>query len=70
MNVPFLDLQAQYKDIKNEIAPALLDILDKCCFIGGPYVNNFEKEVENYLDVKHVAGCASGTDALVLGLKA
>lgn len=70
MNVPFLDLKAQYKEIKDEIAPALLDILDKCCFIGGPYVSGFEKEMEAYLEAKHVAGCSSGTDALVLGLKA
>lgn len=70
MNVPFLDLKAQYKEIKEEIAPALLDILDKCCFIGGPYVNEFEREMEDYLKVAHVAGCSSGTEALVLGLKA
>lgn len=70
MNVPFLDLKAQYKGIKDEIAPALLDILDKCCFINGPYVSGFEKEMEDYLKAKHVAGCSSGTEALVLGLKA
>lgn len=70
MNVPFLDLKAQYKDVKDEIVPMLLNILDNCCFIGGPYVNEFEKEMESYLSVGHVAGCASGTDALVLGLKA
>ena len=70
MNVPFLDLKAQYKEIKEEIKPAIMDIIDKCCFIGGPYVSGFEKEMEQYLDIEHVAGCASGTDALVLGLKA
>ena len=66
MNVPFLFLKAQYKGIKDEIAPALLDILDKCCFINGPYVSGFEKEMEDYLKAKHVAGCSSGTEALVL----
>lgn len=70
MNVPFLDLKAQYKDIKDEIASSLADILDKCCFIGGPYVSDFEKEAESYLGINHASGCASGTDALVLGLKA
>lgn len=70
MNVPFLDLKAQYKGIKDEIGPALLDILDKCCFIGGPYVSGFESEMADYLSVSHVAGCGSGTEALVLGLNA
>lgn len=70
MNVPFLDLKAQYKDVKDEIALALNDILDKCCFIGGPYVSGFESEIQEYLNVHHAAGCGSGTEALVLALNA
>ncbi len=70
MNVPFLDLKNQYKGIKAEADPLVLDILENCCYIGGKYVNDFERSVEKYLDVKHAAGCSNGTDALVLGLKA
>ena len=70
MNVPFLDLATQYKGIKDEVEPAVLDILSRCCFIGGKYVSDFERDMEAYLSVKHVNGCANGTDALALGLKA
>ncbi|MCR5590977.1 MAG: DegT/DnrJ/EryC1/StrS family aminotransferase [Lachnospiraceae bacterium] len=70
MKVPFLDLATQYKGIKSEVEPKVLDILDKCCFIGGKYVSDFEAEMADYLSVKHVSGCGNGTDALALGLKA
>lgn len=70
MKVPFLDLKTQYQGIKAEVEPVVLDILEKCCYIGGSYVRDFEKEMEEFLKVKHVSGCSNGTDALVLGLKA
>lgn len=69
MQVPFLDLKLQYQGIKSEVEPMILDILEKCCYIGGAYVNDFERKMENYLGAKHAAGCSNGTDALVLGLK-
>ncbi len=70
MKVPFLDLKTQFQEIKDEVEPKVMDILENCCYIGGSYVHNFEKQMEQYLDVRHVAGCSNGTDALVLGLKA
>lgn len=70
MTVPFLDLRIQYQSIKDEVEPLILDILENCCYIGGRYVNDFERAMEEYLGVKHVSGCSNGTDALVLGLKA
>ena len=70
MKVPFLDLKTQYQMIKSEVEPAVMHILEECSFIGGKYVNDFEKSMESYLNVKHVASCSNGTDALVLGLKA
>lgn len=70
MKVPFLDLKTQYKHIKAEVEPKVLDILENCSFIGGSYVQDFEREMEEYLGVKHVISCSNGTDALVLGLKA
>ena len=42
MNVPFLDLKTQYKGIKAEVEPLVLDILENCCYIGGKYVDDFE----------------------------
>ncbi len=70
MKIPFLDLKTQFGGIKAEVEPLVLDILENCCYIGGKYVSDFENEMRDYLDVKHVAGCSNGTDALVLGLKA
>lgn len=70
MKVPFLDLRKQYQGIKEEIQPKVMDILENCCYIGGKYVEDFEKDMGGYLGVKHVSGCSNGTDALVLGLKA
>ena len=70
MKVPFLDLRTQYQGIKDEVELKIKDILENCCYIGGPYVNDFERSMGQYLNVKHVLGCSNGTDALVLGLKA
>jgi len=70
MRVPFLDLKKQYAKIRTEVEPKILDILEKCCYIGGTYVDEFEQSMETYLGVKHVISCSNGTDALVLGLKA
>lgn len=70
MQVPFLDLKTQYQAIKDEVEQKVMDILENCCYIGGSYVNDFERSMEEYLGVRHVASCSNGTDALVLGLKA
>ena len=70
MNVPFLDLKQQYQGIRAEVEPEVLKLLAECSYIGGSYVANFEKEMSDYLNVKHVTGCSSGTAALVLALRA
>ena len=70
MNVPFLDLKIQYRELKEEIAVQLDKIFDSCAFVGGKYVADFENEIQQYLGVKHAIGCNSGTDALVLALRA
>lgn len=70
MEVPFLDLKMQYKEIKDEVEPLILEVMESCSYIEGKYVRNFEKQMEEYLSVKHVVTCSNGTDALVLGLKA
>ena len=70
MNVPFLDLKAQYLSIKEEIDSAIQEVLDSCAFAGGPFVEKFEKEWAAYCGVKHAIGVGSGTDALWLALVA
>ena len=70
MAVPFLDLKRQYETIKGEVEPKLVAVAQSQRYILGPEVETFEKEVAQYLGVKHALGVASGTDALILSLKA
>ncbi len=70
MNVPLLDLVAQYRDIKDEILPALQELIESQQFIMGTAVGQLETEVARLSDAAHGIGCASGTDALLLPLKA
>jgi dTDP-4-amino-4,6-dideoxygalactose transaminase len=68
MKVPFLDLKAQYESIKDEVAVAIQQVLDKTAFAGGPFVAQFEKEFAAFCKVSHASGVGSGTDALWLAL--
>ena len=70
MNIPMVDLRGQYESLKSEIDPAILQALSETRFILGPNVKAFEEEAAEYLGVKYTMGCASGTDALHLALKA
>lgn len=70
MNIPLLNLQAQYQTIQDEIDAAVLAVLRSGRFILGPNVDAFEREAAAYLGVKHAIGVASGTDALVIALRA
>ena len=70
MGVPFLDLKTQYKTIKNEVEPKVLEVLESCSYINGPYVKEFEANMREYLHVKHAIGCSSGTAALIVALRA
>lgn len=65
-----VDLITQYQSIKNEVDSAILDVIEKAQFINGPEVVEFQKEMEDYLKVKHVIPCANGTDALQIALMA
>lgn len=69
-NIPILDLKPQYHSIKAEIHTAIDRVLESGAFIMGPDVKIFEQEVAEYLGVKHAIGVNSGTDALVIGLRA
>jgi dTDP-4-amino-4,6-dideoxygalactose transaminase len=68
MNVPFLDLKAQYKSIKEEVAAAIQQVLDKTAFAGGPFVAQFEKEFAAFCKTQYAIGVGSGTEALWLSL--
>lgn len=70
MKVQLLDLAAQYSPVMPKIKEEMNKVMDSYKFILGPQVSEFEHKIEKYLNVKHAIGCASGTDALVLALKA
>ena len=63
-----VDLQGQYERIKNEVQASFEEVLNTTAFINGPQVQAFQKELENYMGVKHVIPCANGTDALQIAM--
>ena len=67
-NVPFVDFKREYQEIKTEIDTAINRVLKSGWFILGEELKSFEKEFASYLDVKHVIGVNSGTDAIHLAL--
>lgn len=70
MNIPLLDLKAQYATIKDEVKKAVDDVMESQVFILGPQVNELEKNVALYSQTKHAVGVSSGTDALLVSLMA
>ena len=70
MSIPMVDLKAEYDLLHAEIEPAIMTALSNCQYIGGPNVKAFESEIATYAGVKHAISCASGTDALLLALRA
>jgi dTDP-4-amino-4,6-dideoxygalactose transaminase len=68
--IPLVDLTAQYHSMKDEIDTAVHATLESGHFILGPAVSKFEESIAAYLGVEHAIGLASGTDALVLALRA
>ncbi len=70
MNVPFLDLKRQYASIKEELDQAVFGVLSHTKFIMGPEVKEFEEKVAQYCGTKSAVGVASGTDALLLSMRA
>ncbi|HET60261.1 MAG TPA: DegT/DnrJ/EryC1/StrS family aminotransferase [Chloroflexi bacterium] len=70
MQVPFLDLNAQYRTIKTEVDAAIQAVLDSSAFILGPAVAEFENHFAQFIGVKHAVGVDSGTQAIELALRA
>jgi dTDP-4-amino-4,6-dideoxygalactose transaminase len=69
MNIPFVDLKAQYQGIKDEIDSIISDVISETAFIGGKYVKGFEAAFAGLYGVDHVVSCANGTDSLYIIMK-
>lgn len=70
MAVPLLDLKAQYATIRDEVVAALMGVVDAQAFILGEPVSELEREVAALSQTRYAVGCANGTDALLLALRA
>jgi dTDP-4-amino-4,6-dideoxygalactose transaminase len=68
--IPFIDVAAQRRRLGGSIDAAIARVLGHCQFILGPEVRAFEAELTKFCGAKHAVTCASGTDALVLALRA
>tara|TARA_R110000868_G_scaffold220257_3_gene471429 strand:- start:33361 stop:34515 length:1155 start_codon:yes stop_codon:yes gene_type:complete len=66
--IQMVDLKGQLDKIKDEVNTSIQEVLETTAFINGPKVHQFQKNLENYLGVKHVIPCANGTDALQIAM--
>ncbi|SFH81056.1 dTDP-4-amino-4,6-dideoxygalactose transaminase [Tindallia magadiensis] len=70
MNIPLLDLKAQYSQIREEVQAAINEVMESQHFILGPKVQELEEAIASYSQTKYALGVSSGTDALLLALMA
>ena len=63
-----VDLKSQYDKIASKVNASIQEVLDTNTYINGPQVHQFQKNLEDYLNVKHVIPCANGTDALQIAM--
>jgi dTDP-4-amino-4,6-dideoxygalactose transaminase len=70
VKVPYVNFPAQYEAEKEAIDAAVRGVFERGDFVGGAAVGQLEKALANYIGVKHVVALASGTDALILGMRA
>jgi dTDP-4-amino-4,6-dideoxygalactose transaminase len=70
MKVPFVDLKAQHKASQNDVEAAIKNVIDDTAFVGGKYVDRFERDFASYCGTTHAVGVSSGTSALQLALLA
>ncbi|CAA0188895.1 DegT/DnrJ/EryC1/StrS aminotransferase family protein [Tenacibaculum maritimum] len=66
--IQMVDLPGQYQHIKSTVDACIQEVLDSATYINGPYVKEFQTDLEEYLGVKHVIPCANGTDALQIAM--
>lgn len=67
-SIPMVDLKGQYQKIKETVDSSIQEVLESSAYINGPYVKQFQADLEAYLGVKHVIPCANGTDALQIAM--
>ncbi len=70
MPIPLLDLRAQHAAIRDEVIAAMMDVVDSQLFILGEPVERLERAIAELSHTRYAVGCASGTDALLLALRA
>jgi dTDP-4-amino-4,6-dideoxygalactose transaminase len=68
--IPFYDLRAQHEEVRAEMEAVFHQILDSSCFVGGPYVTDFETNFAKYCEAGNAVAVSTGTDALRLALMA
>ncbi len=66
--IQMVDLKGQYEHIKDSVTSSIQEVLETTAYINGPQVHAFQKNLEDYLDCKHVIPCANGTDALQIAM--
>jgi dTDP-4-amino-4,6-dideoxygalactose transaminase len=66
--IQMVDLKGQYAPIKDQVNSSIQEVINTTSFINGPKVKAFQKNLEDYLGVKHVIPCANGTDALQIAM--
>lgn len=69
-SVPFLDLVTPHRELREELNTVFTKVMDTAGFIGGPMVENFEREFAAFCDAKYCVGLSSGTDAVRFALMA
>jgi dTDP-4-amino-4,6-dideoxygalactose transaminase len=70
MQVPFVDLKAQYATIRPEVNAAIAAVVESAHFVGGPALEDFERDFAACVGAKYAIGVGNGTDALTLALRA
>src|SRR3954471_21936734 len=70
MPVPLLDLRAQHATIRDEVVAAMMGVVDSQLFILGAAVERLERSIAELSHTKYAVGCANGTDAILLALRA
>lgn len=68
--IPYLDLKAQYRSIRDEVEPAVTRVLESAQYVLGPEVESFEREFAEHCGVRHCIATSSGTSALHMALMA
>jgi dTDP-4-amino-4,6-dideoxygalactose transaminase len=70
ITVPLLDLKAQHATIKHDVLALMNDVIEEQAFILGPVVGKLECAVAGMSNAKYAIGCANGTDAIIIALRA